>query len=148
MTTLISILYPGPETWPTSPAAKWEPVPPVAPYFLRCVSKMGTSSTWVNLKSRLSIPPDHSTKHISFLVEKRGEPMAIYTGGSLMMGGAARVHLLGARVASFLARWLHQAIHGKLPKLPNDVNVYPSHGVGSYCSASSPACDSDYSTIA
>lgn len=64
-----------------------------------------------------------------------------------MMGGAARVDLLGARVAPFLARWLHQTIHGKLLKLPNDVKVYPTHGGGSFCSAAARASDLDYTTI-
>lgn len=74
--------------------------------------------------------PGHTPEHISFLVEEQGEPTAIFTGGALMMGGAARVDLLGARVAPFLARWLHQTIHGKLLKLPNGVKVYPTHGGG------------------
>lgn len=52
-----------------------------------------------------------------------------------MPGGAARVDLLGARVAPFLARWLHNTIHEKLLKLPDSVAVYPTHGGGSFCSA-------------
>lgn len=91
--------------------------------------------------------PGHTPEHISFLVEEQGKPTAIFTGGALMMGGAARVDLLGARVAPFLARWLHQTIHGKLLKLPNDVKVYPTHGGGSFCSAAAPASDLDYTTI-
>ena len=91
--------------------------------------------------------PGHTPEHISFLVEEQGKPTAIFTGGALMMGGAARVDLLGARVAPFLARWLHQTIHGKLLKLPNDVKVYPTHGGGSFCLAAAPASDLDYTTI-
>ena len=79
--------------------------------------------------------PGHTPEHISFLVEERGEPTSIFTGGALIMGGAARVDLLGSRVAPFLARWLHQTIHGKLLKLPDSVRVYPTHGGGSFCSA-------------
>ena len=91
--------------------------------------------------------PGHTPEHISFLVEEQGEPTAIFTGGALMMGGAARVDLLGARVAPFLARWLHQTIHGKLLKLPDSVRVYPTHGGGSFCSAAPPAGDKSYTTI-
>ena len=54
------------------------------------------------------------------------------------MGGAARVDLLGSRVAPFLARWLHKTIHGILLKLPDRVRVYPTHGGGSFCSAAAP----------
>ena len=52
-----------------------------------------------------------------------------------MPGGAARVDLLGSRIAPFLARWLHNTIHEKLLKLPETVAVYPTHGGGSFCSA-------------
>ena len=82
--------------------------------------------------------PGHTPEHISFLVEEQGEPTGIFTGGALIMGGAARVDLLGSRVAPFLARWLHQTIHGKLLKLPDSVRVYPTHGGGSFCSAAAP----------
>ena len=76
--------------------------------------------------------PGHTPEHISFLIEEQGEPTAIFTGGALIVGGAARVDLLGSRVAPFLARWLHQTIHGVLLKLPDSVRVYPTHGGGSF----------------
>jgi len=53
-----------------------------------------------------------------------------------MLGGAARVDLLGSRVAPCLTRWLYQTIHGKLLKLPDSAQIYPTHGGGSFCSAS------------
>ena len=68
-------------------------------------------------------------------MEEQGQPKMIFTGGALLLGGAARVDLLGAKVAPFLARWLHNTIHEKLLKLPDDVQVYPTHGGGSFCSA-------------
>ena len=92
--------------------------------------------------------PGHTPEHISYLVEEQGEPTAIFTGGALIMGGAARVDLLGSRVAPFLARWLHQTIHGKLLKLPDSVRVYPTHGGGSFCSAAAPqGGDNTFTTI-
>ncbi len=82
--------------------------------------------------------PGHTPESISFLVEENGSPIAIFTGGALIPGGAARVDLLGNRVAPFLARWLHNTIHEKLLKLPDSVQVYPTHSGGSFCS-SAPA---------
>ena len=79
--------------------------------------------------------PGHTPEHISYLVMEEGRPTAVFTGGALMLGGAARVDLLGSRVAPFLARWLHHTIHEKLLKLPDEVKVYPTHGGGSFCSA-------------
>ena len=83
--------------------------------------------------------PGHTPEHISFLVVEKGEVTAIFTGGALMLGGAARVYMLGSRVAPFLARWLFHTIHEKLLKLPDQVKVYPTHGGGSFCSAAASA---------
>jgi hydroxyacylglutathione hydrolase len=81
--------------------------------------------------------PGHTPEHISYLVIENGKPTAIFTGGALMLGGAARVDLLGSRVAPFLARWLHHTIHQKLLQFPDEVKVYPTHGGGSFCSVTS-----------
>ncbi|MCH7712264.1 MAG: MBL fold metallo-hydrolase [Chloroflexi bacterium] len=89
-------------------------------------------------KLRVIHSPGHTPEHIAFLLEEQGNPTAIFTGGALMPGGAARVDLLGPRVAPFLARWLHNTIHEKLLKLPDSVLVYPTHGGGSFCSAAAP----------
>ena len=62
--------------------------------------------------------PGHTPESISFLVQEQNEITMIFTGGALMLGGAARVDLLGAKIAPFLARWLHNTIHEKLLKLP------------------------------
>ena len=90
------------------------------------------------VKLRVIHSPGHTPEHITVLLEEQGNPTAIFTGGALMPGGAARVDLLGPRVAPFLARWLHNTIHEKLLKLPDSVLVYPTHGGGSFCSAAAP----------
>lgn len=89
-------------------------------------------------KLRVMHSPGHTPEHIAFVLEEQGNPTAVFTGGALMPGGAARVDLLGSRVAPFLARWLHNTIHEKLLKLPDSVAVYPTHGGGSFCSAAPP----------
>jgi hydroxyacylglutathione hydrolase len=91
--------------------------------------------------------PGHTPEHISFLVMENDRPTAIFTGGALMMGGAARVDLLGSRVAPFLARWLYHTVHEKLLKLPDEVKVYPTHGGGSFCSAAAAGGGGVHSTV-
>ncbi len=91
-----------------------------------------------DFKVRIMHTPGHTPESVSFVVEEQGQPTAIFTGGALMLGGAARVDLLGSKVAPFLARWLHNTIHEKLLKLPDDVQVYPTHGGGSFCSIGAP----------
>jgi hydroxyacylglutathione hydrolase len=83
-------------------------------------------------KIRIIHTPGHTPESVSFMVEEQGQPRAIFTGGALMLGGAARVDLLGTKIPPFLARWLHNTIHEKLLKLPDDVLVYPAHGGGSF----------------
>lgn len=98
-------------------------------------------------KLRVLHTPGHTPEHISFLVIEHGQPTAIFTGGALMPGGAARVDLLGQRIAPFLARWLHHTIHEKLLKLPAQVKVYPTHAGGSFCSANPQSGGSSASSI-
>ena len=50
-------------------------------------------------KLRVMHTPGHTPESISYLVEENGRPTAIFTGGALMPGGAARVDLLGSRIA-------------------------------------------------
>ena len=99
------------------------------------------------LQLRVVHTPGHTPEHISFLVMEQGRPTAVSTGGALMLGGAARVDLLGNRVAPFLARWLYHTIHQKLLKLSDEVEVYPTHGGGSFCSTASPSSGGIPSTI-
>lgn len=85
--------------------------------------------------------PGHTPEHISFTLTMpdHATPEAVFTGGALMVGGAARTDLLGPEWTTELARLLHQSLHGKLLKLPDDVRVYPTHGAGSFCAAPASA---------
>ncbi|HEY4690951.1 MAG TPA: rhodanese-like domain-containing protein [Anaerolineae bacterium] len=81
--------------------------------------------------------PGHSPEHIGFTVTepKRTSPAAIFTGGALIVGGAARTDLLGHDLTVPLARQLYHTFHHKLLALPDSVSVYPTHGAGSFCIA-------------
>jgi hydroxyacylglutathione hydrolase len=91
--------------------------------------------------------PGHTPEHISFSLTEAGkeEPSALFTGGALMVGGAARTDLLGADLAVPLARLLYHSIHDKLLGFLDAVTVYPTHGAGSFCAA--PASSKRISTI-
>jgi hydroxyacylglutathione hydrolase len=79
----------------------------------------------------------HTPEHISFLVlEANGKtPSALFSGGALIVGGAARTDLLSEALTRPLASHLYHTIHDKLLKLPDEVNVFPTHGAGSFCVA-------------
>ena len=80
--------------------------------------------------------PGHTPEHISFVLRDAGRtPEALFSGGALIVGGAARTDLLGRESTIPLARRLYRTIHEKLLALPDDVVVYPTHGAGSFCVA-------------
>jgi len=80
--------------------------------------------------------PGHSPEHVAFLLAQPEDvrPLALFSGGALIVGGAARTDLLGEAEARPLARELYRTIHGTLMALPDDLPVYPTHGAGSFCS--------------
>ncbi len=81
--------------------------------------------------------PGHTPEHIAFTMSRAdaGRPLALFSGGALIVGGAARTDLLGHDLSVPLARQLYRTIHAKLLALPDDVAVYPTHGAGSFCAA-------------
>ena len=94
--------------------------------------------------------PGHTPAHISFLAtdgSKAGGPHAIFSGGALMVGGVARSDLLGRDVAPFLSRWFYRTIKNELQRLSDDVDVYPTHGAGSFCLATPSSSEATVSTI-
>ena len=81
--------------------------------------------------------PGHTPEHISFLLVERDAktPAALFSGGALIVGGAARTDLLTPELTQPLAHDLYHTIHDKLLKLPDELEVFPTHGAGSYCVA-------------
>jgi len=81
--------------------------------------------------------PGHTPEHISFLLIEpdRKTPSALFSGGALIAGGAARTDLLGHELSQPLARHLYHTIHDRLLKLPDELEVLPTHGAGSFCVA-------------
>lgn len=81
--------------------------------------------------------PGHTPEHISYAIYQEGThtPGALFSGGALIVGGAARTDLSGPEQAAPLAHELFHTLHDKLLRLPDEVEVYPTHGAGSYCVA-------------
>ena len=79
--------------------------------------------------------PGHTPEHTSYLVLLDGEPVAVFSGGSLLVGSAGRPDLLGMERAHTLGVLQHGSLH-RLAGLPRTVDLYPTHGEGSFCTAS------------
>ena len=89
--------------------------------------------------------PGHTPEHLAYLLLDGSRPVAVFTGGSLLVGAVARTDLIDREATDGLSRALWSSIHDQLLALPDEVVVYPTHGAGSFCSA--PAGDRRWTTI-
>lgn len=70
----------------------------------------------------------------------------MFTGGSLLHGTTGRTDLLGSEHTDELTRAQFHSVRRLAAELPDNTPVYPTHGFGSFCSATPASGDS--STIA
>jgi hydroxyacylglutathione hydrolase len=90
--------------------------------------------------------PGHTPGHLCYvLAEGQGEPAAVFTGGSMLFGTVGRTDLIGPDQTDQLTRAQYRSVRRLAGELPGQVAVYPTHGFGSFCSAT-PA-SGDESTI-
>ena len=89
--------------------------------------------------------PGHTFDHLSYVVEERDEPVALFTGGSLLVETIGRTDLVSPGAAEELAR-AQRASLLKLLDFPDATDVFPTHGAGSFCSAGD-APDRDTTSI-
>ena len=78
--------------------------------------------------------PGHTDEHVAYILEDDGQPLAVFTGGSLIVGAAARTDLVSPELTESLARAQFRSLR-RLAALPDGTPVYPTHGAGSFCSA-------------
>jgi hydroxyacylglutathione hydrolase len=88
--------------------------------------------------------PGHTDEHLSFLLRDDVTPVGVFSGGSLIVGSAARTDLLGDGRTEELARAQYASLR-RLSALPDATAVWPTHGAGSFCSA--PPGENRTSTI-
>ncbi len=79
--------------------------------------------------------PGHTPEHISWeLQDGDGTPTALFSGGSLLIGGVGRTDLLGRARTAEMTEAQFRTMR-RLAELPDDVVVHPTHGAGSFCVA-------------
>ena len=79
--------------------------------------------------------PGHTHTHLAYAVSHGGHPVAVFTGGSLLYGSTGRPDLLGPDHTDALVRAQWRSARRLADELPDDTAVYPTHGFGSFCSA-------------
>jgi glyoxylase-like metal-dependent hydrolase (beta-lactamase superfamily II)/rhodanese-related sulfurtransferase len=79
--------------------------------------------------------PGHSPEHLSWLVHDDARPVALFSGGALLVDAVARTDLIAPEQTEPLARALWRSLQERILTLPDDLPVYPTHGAGSFCAA-------------
>jgi glyoxylase-like metal-dependent hydrolase (beta-lactamase superfamily II)/rhodanese-related sulfurtransferase len=88
-----------------------------------------------HLRVRAIATPGHTYTHLSYALEHDGEPVGVFTGGSLLFGATGRPDLLGPDHTDELVRAQYHSAHRLAESLPDSAEVFPTHGFGSFCSA-------------
>ncbi|MFI5611806.1 rhodanese-like domain-containing protein [Amycolatopsis sp. NPDC051903] len=104
------------------------------------VVEVGTS-----MRVRALATPGHTFTHLSYVLEAPGRVPAVFTGGSLLYGSTGRPDLLGPAHTGELVKRQYASAHRLAEVLPDDAEIYPTHGFGSFCSATQS--DAERSTI-
>jgi hydroxyacylglutathione hydrolase len=93
--------------------------------------------------------PGHTFTHLSYALTDTGDGLdravGVFSGGSLLYGATGRPDLLGPDHTHDLVHHQHASAHRLAELLPDDAEVYPTHGFGSFCSATQS--DASSSTI-
>jgi glyoxylase-like metal-dependent hydrolase (beta-lactamase superfamily II)/rhodanese-related sulfurtransferase len=80
--------------------------------------------------------PGHTPDHLAYVLATRdGAPLALFSGGSLMVGTVGRTDLVGPTQTEALAHAQFHSLRDRILALPDELAVYPTHGAGSFCSA-------------
>ena len=87
------------------------------------------------MRVRVLATPGHTFTHLSYVLQAAGHAHAVFTGGSLLYGSTGRPDLLGRVHAGELAHAQFASAHRLASVLPEDADLYPTHGFGSFCSA-------------
>lgn len=91
--------------------------------------------------------PGHTFNHLSYVLTDGdgglSHAVGVFSGGSLLYGATGRPDLLGAEHTGALVRHQYASAHRLATLLPDKTAVFPTHGFGSFCSATqSEASDS------
>ncbi|MGK2865593.1 MAG: MBL fold metallo-hydrolase [Mycobacterium sp.] len=99
------------------------------------------------IKLRAIHTPGHTHNHISYVLhDDKGEAVGVFTGGSMLHGTTGRTDLLGEEHTHDLTHAQFHSVRRLAHELPDSAEVYPTHGFGSFCSATPGSGDT--STIA
>ncbi|MCV2488556.1 rhodanese-like domain-containing protein [Geodermatophilus sp. YIM 151500] len=88
------------------------------------------------MRFRVVHTPGHTHHHVSYvLTDADGAVRAVFTGGSMLYGATGRTDLVGPEHTCELSRAQYHSVRRLADELPAGTPVFPTHGFGSFCSA-------------
>ncbi len=80
--------------------------------------------------------PGHTHHHMSYALENGdGDVEAVFTGGSMLYGSTGRTDLVSPEDTVSLTHAQYHSVQRLARDLPAQTQVFPTHGFGSFCSA-------------
>ena len=79
--------------------------------------------------------PGHTPHHVSYAVGAGATPVLVFTGGSMLFGAVGRTDLVSADLTEALTRQQYASVRRLAAAMPGEAAVLPTHGFGSFCSA-------------
>lgn len=90
---------------------------------------------------RVIATPGHTFTHLAYALSDGTEDVGVFTGGSLLFGSTGRPDLLGPAHTGALVHHQYASAHRLADELPDAARVLPTHGFGSFCSATQASAD-------
>ncbi|MCF6508802.1 MBL fold metallo-hydrolase [Blastococcus sp. MG754426] len=88
------------------------------------------------MRLRVMHTPGHTHHHVSYaLHEADGQAVGVFTGGSMLFGATGRTDLVSPEDTTGLTHAQYHSVQRLVRELPAEAEVFPTHGFGSFCSA-------------
>ena len=76
--------------------------------------------------------PGHTPEHLSYHFQMGTETPALFSGGSLTVGGAARTDLISPQMTEDLTRAQYRTLKTAFLSFADETLLFPTHGAGSF----------------
>ena len=108
--------------------------------FARTPVREGEDIAIGSMRLRPLATPGHTHHHLSYaLADESGAVQAVFTGGSMLYGTTGRTDLVSPEDTVELTHAQYHSVRRLVDELPAEAVVYPTHGFGSFCSATPPS---------
>jgi hydroxyacylglutathione hydrolase len=94
------------------------------------------------MRLRVLHTPGHTHHHVSYVLSAGARPeQAVFTGGSMLYGATGRTDLVGPESTDELTHAQFHSVRRLAAELLAETEVFPTHGFGSFCSATPTSGD-------